>query len=113
MQTYFGYEISGACFNPAIALAQFLGGNLGESKKDFKTLGLYILVEMLGGFAGAIIGYMPRPSGIFCPEPNPYFNMGEVMLNEFFWTTASHTWCLPRCSPKRRRASTTSVGLSV
>ena len=87
MQTYFGYEISGACFNPAIALAQFLGGNLGESKKDFKTLGLYILVEMLGGFAGAIIGYMPRPSGIFCPEPNPYFNMGEVMLNEFFWTT--------------------------
>lgn len=91
VMVYAGGHISGAAYNPAVALAQFLNGALGDGKKgDVKKLLFYWLAELLGGLLGAILGYMPRVegAGIACPALHQYFHEGQMFLNEFLWVTA-------------------------
>lgn len=86
--TYVGHHISGAVYNPAVALAMLLNGSLGAGRKDFKTFGFYVLAQMLGGLLGAFLGYMPRASGIACPISHDYFHEGQLLVHEFLWSMA-------------------------
>lgn len=90
VMVYCGGHISGACYNPCVALAQLLKGVLGDGKKDFKTFGLYLAAEFLGALAAAIIGYAIRPEDnlIACVAPNEWYNVLQHFIHSMIWTAA-------------------------
>jgi aquaporin Z len=83
---YAGGHISGAHYNPAVTLAFLLRGKI-----DVKNAGLYLVVQVLGAVAAALLAgvlvsaKMPTAPVIL---PPPYFNLIPAILSEILGTFA-------------------------
>lgn len=96
--TYWGRDISGAAFNPAVTMVQVLLGKLGTGegswldtlKRDWKAMLMYWGVQFGSAILAAILGYWTRPDDnmVACIEPtNKNFNFAEAFLVEWIWTS--------------------------
>lgn len=77
---YMGGYISGAYYNPALALAAVLRGKL-----SFKDLIFYIIVQILGGALAAVI-YFALTGIAFVPAPAASIDFFMAMLIEMVGT---------------------------
>lgn len=81
---YAGAHISGAHYNPAVTLAFWLTGRCG-GKCNYKDLALYIVVQVFGAVAAAVI--------VLYLKDNPQISAikmqtGKVLLSEAIFTFA-------------------------
>lgn len=80
---FLGGHISGAHYNPAVTLGEWLCGRVRISLK--KAL-YYVLAQLLGGFAGALVVWGLEGTPWKGPEPNGGHSQGDAFVGEFLWT---------------------------
>ena len=62
---YMGGHVSGAHYNPAVTIAVLM-----QKKIDTKDAGMYIVFQVLGSIAAAVVAYIIT-GNTFAPSPNP------------------------------------------
>ena len=82
VMVYMGGHISGAQYNPAVALAVLLRGKL-----DIKDLGPYLVAQLAGGLAGAGVAYLCTDKTIPI-GPDPKLTGLGAILTEILYTFA-------------------------
>ena len=83
VMVYVGGHISGAHYNPAVTIAIWLRGKL-----DAKDIPLYLVSQIVGAFAAAVVVYLFKSPQTFAPQPGDGFSAGQVLLAEFLFTFA-------------------------
>ena len=97
-------EISGAHFNPAVTLAEALGGGL-----PWRDVPAYVLAQIAGAFAGVAVAHLMFGAPVFFasrrPPSGPAQLLGELVATS--GRTRSRPTSPPRTgSPRRPRSRT-------
>jgi len=80
-------DVSGAHFNPAVTLAIFLSRLQPERQRQTgQELGLYMLVQLAGGFAAAFTYSLIFGGKTFPLGPTPGHRWGQVLAGEVIFT---------------------------
>jgi len=80
---YAGGHISGAHYNPAVTLAVWMRG-----KCETKDVPGYLLGQVLGATAAAIVYYIFNEPKTFAPAPGAGVSISHALLAEVIWTFA-------------------------
>ena len=83
VMVYMGGHISGAHYNPAVTLAVFLRGKIGA-----KDAGIYIVTQILGSLAAALLFNLIWGVSIGGPKPNTEINVLKPLAIEIVFTFA-------------------------
>src|SRR6185369_2605065 len=79
---YMGGHVSGAHYNPAVTIALLM-----QKKIDTKDAGMYIVFQVLGSIAAAVVAYIIT-GNTFAPSPNPSSTTLAALLVEIIFTFA-------------------------
>ncbi len=82
VMVYMGGHISGAHYNPAVTLAVLM-----QKKIDGKEAGMYIIFQVMGSLAAALIAYLIT-GNTFAPSPGPTASTLSALLVEAIFTFA-------------------------
>ena len=83
VMVYAGGHISGGHYNPAVTTAVFIRGRI-----DARDVPGYMIAQILGGLAAALIATKLIKAGVAVAEPKLFPNVAAVLVAEFLYTFA-------------------------
>lgn len=77
---FMGGHVSGAHYNPAVSLGIYL-----RNKLSTREFAVYVMCQLLGGIAGALLGFAVTGDTI-APAPGDHYSVMQAFMVEALWT---------------------------